>query len=140
MVSVPSLVNQSPLPPLPPLPPMPQPPLSQPPSLGPLPIPRYMPLKGAEAVLQKNLHLIKKESIGRLVTKLARYTYFGEDVLSRSCVSGTTDKHPLDPQKLYEMKRFLKSKFPQESPTEFETTWAKCIDSLNRLCSYLKGK
>ena len=31
-----------------------------------------------------------------MATKLARYTYFGENVLAHSTYSGGADKHPLD--------------------------------------------
>ena len=66
-------------------------------SLAPLPIPGYMPIKKPEVVVSQNMHQLKKETIGRLVTKLARSSYFGEDILARSSVAGGGDKHPLDP-------------------------------------------
>ena len=106
-------------------------------SLAPLPIPGYMPIKKPEVVVSQNMHQLKRETIGRLVTKPARSSYFGEDVLARSSVAGGGDKHPLDPNQLASMKLFLKSKFPQESPTDFKSTWVKCIESLNRVCNYL---
>ena len=117
-------------------PPPPQPTLP----LAPLPIPQYMPLKRPEAVIAQNIHYLKKDTIGRVATKLARYSYFGEDILARSSVGGAVDRHPLDSQKLGEMKSLLKSKFPQESPTEFESTWARCIESLYRMCNYFRSK
>ena len=97
---------------------------------APLPIPSYMPPKSAECVIKKYPQYLNEENIGRLANKLARFTYFGETVLAQSSVSGGADKNPLNPSILMQMKHMLKQ-FPNESPTEFETKWAKCADSIN---------
>lgn len=61
-----------------------------------------MPLKPAQAIIDKYPQYLCEEKIGRLSTKLARTTYFGENILSQSTYSGAADKHPLDPVKLTE--------------------------------------
>lgn len=66
--------------------------------LAPLPIPQYMPIKRPEVVIAQNVQHLKKGTIGRVVTRLARFSYFG-DVLARSSVGGAVDKHPLEPQR-----------------------------------------
>lgn len=106
----------------------------------PLPIPDYMPLKTAESIIKKHPQFLNDENIGRLAAKLARFTYFGETVLAHSSISGGADKNPLNPTILMEMKRVLRNQFPTESPTEFETKWAKCADSINRVCKYVYSK
>ena len=96
----------------------------------PLPISSYMPLKSAEAVFTKYKDYITEQCVGRLATKLARNTYFGEDVLIGSSISGTEDTRPLDPKILEKMKLALQEKFPEASPTAFEMIWAKCVESI----------
>ena len=103
----------------------------------PLPIPGYMPIKTAEELVARYPNYLNEENIGRLATKLAQYTYFGENVLAQSIVPGGGDKHPLNPVVLLQMKNMLKGQFPNESPTDFECKWAKCVDSINRLCKYI---
>ena len=61
---------------------------------------------------------LNEDDIGRLPAKVA--TYFSECVLAKSSISGGGDKSPLNSTIL------LKSQFTNESPTEFETKWAKC--------------
>ena len=103
----------------------------------PLSIPSYMPIKTAEEIVARYPNYLNEDNIGRLATKLARFTYFGENVLAQSTVPGGGDKHPLNPVILLQMKNMLKWQFPNESPTDFELKWAKCVDSINRLCKYI---
>ncbi|MCG8624711.1 MAG: BEN domain-containing protein [Proteobacteria bacterium] len=96
-----------------------------------------MPIKTAEEIVARYPNYLNEDNIGRLATKLARFTYFGENVLAQSTVPGGVDKHPLNPVILLQMKNMLKGQFPNESPTDFEIKWAKCVDSINRVCKYI---
>ncbi len=113
----------------------PGPPQSQ----QPLPIPACMPLKTADEVFAKYSKYVTKDLIGRVATKLARSTYFGVEVLAGSTVSGSGALRPLDPGQLQAMRQAIRNKFPDESPTEFESIWAKCVDSVSRVCNYVRG-
>ena len=60
----------------------------------------------------------------------------GENVLLGSSISGTENTRPLDPNMLERMKSALKEKFLES----FELMWAKCVESISRLCTYLRSK
>ena len=107
-------------------------------NLKPLPIPPYMPLKTAEEVFKKNSKYLNKDDIGRVAAKLARATFFGESVLVQSSISGTDNTRPLDPSVLQQLKDTIRQKFMHMSPTDYETIWSKCVDSLSRLCTYCR--
>ena len=105
---------------------------------GPAPIPAHMPLLTAEKIFQTNARYINKEEIGRVAVKLARKTFFGESVLVQSSISGTENTKPLNPSVLQQMKTCIRSKFIEISPTEFESIWTKCIDSISLVCTYCR--
>ena len=118
--------------------PMPFPPAPQ--SQEPLAIPEDMPRKTADEVFAKYSKYVTKDLIGRVATKLARNTYFGQEVLAGSTVSGTGTLRPLNPTQLQAMREAIRSKFMDVSPTEFESIWAKCVESVGRLCTYIRGQ
>jgi hypothetical protein len=80
-----------------------------------MPIPEYMLLKTAEEVFVKYDKYLTKDLIGRVAVKLARNTYFGENVLLGSSVGGTEDTRPLNPNVLQQMETAIHEKFPTVS-------------------------
>ena len=71
----------------------------------------------------------------RISTKLVCYTYIGENVLAQYTVPGGGDKHPLNPVVLLQMN--MLETVPERINNGFECKWAKCVDSINRLCKYI---
>ena len=68
--------------------------------------------------------------IGRLAVALAKYTYFGEEVMRRSTLTGTRNKDtiPLDPEKL--KSKDIRGVFPSNlSEQEFTHIWGRCVAS-----------
>ncbi len=58
--------------------------------------------------------------IGRLAIALAKYTYFGNAVLSRSTITGRGNKAALDPSALRLLQGNIRAIFPNKDDDEFE--------------------
>ena len=79
-------------------------------------------LRSAADVIGTNSKLLQSVTkAGRLAVKLARDSYFGEDVMCTSTVSG------LDKDKLKEIKARLYEVYPFDNLVEFEPLWQKCL-------------
>ena len=77
-------------------------------------------------------------SLRRLTTALAREAIFGrEEMMSRS-ITGRQKTERLDQDKLDYIKTLVHSRVPQQSNTEFESTWKWCKQSLSKSCQTLR--
>ena len=88
----------------------------------------------------KYYKLLKISKAPTLATKLARDSFFGEDVL-RWCTVMSCREQPGPPiQELNELKQAVFEKFLQywPNPVEFEDLWAQCVDAIGQLCKRLR--
>ena len=112
---------------------------------------KYIPLKAktsASAINKTNL-IPASQTLGRypklqheskvsiLGVKLARESFFGEDVLALCTVMGF-GKLPALPNE--ELKQTLFSLFPRywSNPVDFESVWKDCAESLGQVCKRLR--
>ena len=72
--------------------------------------------------------------------KLARESFFGEDVLAQCTVMGFGKLPALPTEELNELKQTLFSLFPRHwsNPVDFESVWKDCAESLGQLCKRLR--
>ena len=79
-----------------------------------------------DVVISRYLKYKNQRDIGRLAVALAKYTYFGEEVMRRSTLTGTRNKDtiPLDPEKLKGLSKDIRAVFPSNlSEQEFTHIW-----------------
>ena len=92
-------------------------------------------LKSAADVIGANSKLVLSVAkSGCLVVKLARESYFGEDVM---CVS-TMSELPKD--KMKEIKARLYEVYRFDNLVEFEPLWQKCLTAIDKACQGLRAK
>ena len=92
-------------------------------------------LKSAADVIGANSNLLQSVTkAGRLAVKLARDSYFGEDVMRVSTVSG------LQKDKLKEIKARLYEVYRFDNLVEFEPLWQKCLIAIGKACQGLRAK
>ena len=98
---------------------------------------KLIPLVQASAKYHK---LIVVSKAPTLATKLARDTFFGEDILRQCTVMGCREHPGLPIEELNELKQAVFSKFPQfwPNPVEFEDIWTQCADAIGQLCKRLR--
>ena len=93
-------------------------------------------LKSAGDVIGTNSKLLPSVTkAGRLSVKLARDSYFGEDVM---CTSTTVSG--LDKDKLKEIKARLYEVYRFDNLVEFEPLWQKCLIAIGKACQGLRAK
>jgi len=86
-------------------------------------------------VIGNNQKLLQSTSkAGRLAVKLARESYFGEEVMKVSTVSS------LPREKLKEIKARLYEVYRFNNQVEFEPLWQKCLISIGKACQGLRLK
>ena len=78
--------------------------------------------------------------VGTLATKLARESFFGEEVLAKCTVAGDRDLPALPAAELHQLKQTLLMQFPDywRSPHEFEPLWKTSTESVGQLCKRLR--
>ena len=92
-------------------------------------------LKSPADVIEDNQKLLLSTiKAGRLAVKLARESYFGEEVLKESIVSS------LPKEKLKEIKARLYEVYRFNNLVEFEPLWQKCLISIGKACQALRAK
>ena len=97
----------------------------------------------ADVVLTKYPGLIGKEGkTGELACKLARESFFGEELMAKCTASGYADKPGLPQAELLELKEIIRKHSPQYSysPHEFEILWSKCLEAISQCCKILRKK
>ena len=88
----------------------------------------------ADVIGANNKLLLSVAKAGHLAVKLARESYFGEDVMRVSTVSGLPkDKMKEIKARLYEVYRF-------DNLVEFEALWQKCLIAIGKACQGLRAK
>ena len=111
-------------------------------TLPPIPVPTIDTSKlwTVQEVLTKHRRDINVCSAGRLCCKLARYAFFGEDVMRACTPLGMRDRPGLPSADMAKLKETMISQFPiyQRSPIDFEGVWEKCINALQQCCNKLR--
>jgi len=79
------------------------------------------------------------KDIGKLAIALAKYTYFGPQVMSQCTVTGRGSTNPLDPSKLQRLRENIRSVFPMMDDEEFKAIWDKCKESIAGACKSLRA-
>lgn len=86
---------------------------------------------------------MKNESkVGTLSVKLARQAFFGDHVMKQCTVQGVRDFPGLPSSELGELKQTIFQLFPHywSNPSEFESVWSTCIESIGQACKRLRSK
>ena len=85
---------------------------------------------------------IKEKKIQHIALALAKFTYFGKEVLTVSTITGREEgSYKLDPEKLSSLKSDVRRVFNDLSPTEFELLWkGKAIAAIANYCRTLRKK
>ena len=93
-----------------------------------------------QEVLTKHRRDINVCSAGRLCCKLARYAFFGEDVMRACTPLGMWGRPGLPSADMAKLKESMINQFPiyQRSPINFEGVWKKCINALQQCCNKLR--
>ena len=92
-------------------------------------------LETAADVIANDQKLLQSTTkAGRLAVKLARDSYFGEEVFRGSTVSS------LPREKLKEIKARLYEVYRFNNQVEFEPLWQKCLISIGKACQALRAK
>ena len=96
-------------------------------------------LGSSKVTLSKYTKLKNMTKVGQLAIKLAKETYFGEDVMSRCTVIGY-GKYPALPEtELNSMKQTLFNLFSSQSnPIEFEVVWKDAVEAVGQACKRLR--
>ena len=99
-------------------------------------------LQPVESVMEKYRKLKTVGSAGTLAVKLAKESFFGEEVLVRCTVYGAREQPGLPIEELNQLKQTIFNQFPQfwRSPMQFETVWNSCIVSINQCSKNLRKK
>jgi len=79
------------------------------------------------------------KDIGKLGIPLAKYTYFGPQVMFQCTVMGRGNRKPLDPSKLQRLRENIRSVFPMMDDDEFKAIWDKCKESIAGACKALRA-
>ena len=78
------------------------------------------------------------KNVSRHCCKLARYAFFGEDVMRACTPLGMRDRPGLPRADMAKLKETMISQFPiyQRSPIDFEGVWEKCINALKQVINF----
>ena len=77
---------------------------------------------------------------GRLTVALAKFTYFGTKVMTKSTVMGRGNTMALDAKKMLQLSMTICGIFPLMSDDEFEEVWKTCKDAIGSACKHLQSK
>ena len=97
-------------------------------------------LLSSDIVIKKYPKL--RHSFGQLAVKLAKESFFGEDVLIRCTVMGCRTFPSLPLQELNQLKQTIFSLYSMfwSNPSEFESkVWSQCVNSVDQLCKRLRN-
>ena len=99
-------------------------------------------LQPPEVILAKYQNLHKEDKLGTLAVKLARESFFGENIMAESTVYGARGKKQFPSEKVVQLKHLLFQLCPQYKyhPHQFEPIWNKCCDAINHACSKVRNK
>ena len=93
-------------------------------------------------VIHKYPNLLCESKIGTLAVKLAKDSFFGEDVMVQCTVAGERDLPGLPTDELRKLKDSLFMRFPHywQSPHEFEPLWRNSTAAIGQACKRLRTK
>ena len=99
-------------------------------------------LKPAEEVVAKYRTLRGESKAGKLAVRLAKESFFGEDVLAKCTVGGRRDLPALPVDELNELKQTMFLQFPNYWPTpqEFEGVWSTITEAIGQAAKGLRKK
>ena len=94
-----------------------------------------------ETVIENNRNLMCPSKVSTLALKLAKESFFGEDIMARCTFAGSRDCPALPTAEKNELKALVQSFFPQywRTPQEFEPIWSGCINSIGQGCKRLRS-
>ena len=80
--------------------------------------------------------------MGQMAVKLAREAYFGEQIMLKCTVYGSTNLESLPIEKVLQLKCNILLLLPEYAcnPHMFEPIWRKCVDAINHACCKLRKK
>ena len=95
-----------------------------------------------EEVMAKYRNLKGEAKAPTLAVKLAREAVFGDEVLMKCTPVAGRELPGLPIAELQLLKQTIFSKFPHywTSPSEFETLWRDCMNSIGQLCKRLRSQ
>ena len=98
-------------------------------------------LKSADEVMHKHPDLCNPTNVSKLDTKLAQESFFGNQVLVLSSVTGKVGTQ-LHEQKLETLQTVLRTKFFPDMPIDRfrEAIWPQCKNSIAALCKHIRKK
>ena len=87
-----------------------------------------------ETVVEKYKSPKTVGTAGTLAVKIARESYFGQEVLAHCTVYGHREQPGLSRAELFQLKQTMFNLFPQYwgTPAQFETVWNTCITNINQ--------
>ena len=90
----------------------------------------------SSVVLSRYPNLKGETKVGTLAMRLARESFFGEDVMAKCTVMGCRDFPGLPLNELNSLKQLMFSLFPNywTNPAEFEGIWMRCVDAIGQYC------
>lgn len=96
----------------------------------------------SDRVLERYSKMKTESKIGTLAVKLARQSFFGDDIMKCCTVQGIREFPALPSVELGQLKQTLFQLFPQywKNPAEFESVWSTCIDCVGQACKRLRSK
>ena len=100
-------------------------------------------LTTVDVVLEKYPELRKENVIGKLTVKLAKESFFGDEVLIQCTVMGCRNYPALPYMRSMSSSKLFFSLFPnyRSNPVEFETKiWNQCVNSIGQLCKRLRNE
>lgn len=95
----------------------------------------------SDVILKRYPSLHKENVIGKLAVKLAKESFFGEEILRKCTVMGCRQHPSLPTPELNQLKQAIFSVFPSywDNPVEFESKiWNVCVNSIGQLCKRLR--
>ena len=116
---------------------------NQPPKRSPLqPLVPTGPVTDSSIILRANPQLCFPSKLPALALLLCKRSFFGDDVLSRSTVTGRKVKgvetYPLCPERMIQLKTVLRSVSGTQGGENFEEKWKKIKGSIADYCKKLR--
>ena len=95
-----------------------------------------------EVVVAKYSRLRVESKVGILAVKLAKESFFGEEVLERCTVSGYRDLPALPLEELNNLKQTIFQQFPNywSTPEEYEGLWERAAEAIGQCAKGLRKK
>ena len=93
----------------------------------------------AEEVMHTFSRYKNRRDIGRLAIVLAKYTYFGHNLMACSTTTGCKGTKALDTSRLQQIRANIHSIFPLLDDEDFSEIWANCLEALRNACKRMRS-